>query len=453
MKHLLLLLGLGTSACATPVRVTPADRPDVAAQPSGRAVPQLAPHADSPSLHRGPVANTAGPWTLGRLLAETERSNPALVAEQREIDIATAQIWEASLYPNPSLLFRYEDYGWTSSPLSRVDRRIGVRIPLVIGGRVKAARRAAEAERDVAALRYVWRRREILGEVRLAWAQLLGARRARDAARSSRDVASAAVAAANARVEAQVAPESDVLRGSVDLARADVDLQRAEARVTAAGRTLVATAAIPELDPETVVGDVDAAIRVPAWQDVIAQVPSAHPLVAIAQREEEAARLHVAEARAERVPDIELELEGGTNEDGESVVGLGVGIPLPINDSGRAKVAVAEARSRRASSASHVARNEVARRLASLHQAVVAAQERVRRYETDVLPPARRALEQTRSGHQQGKLTYFEVLDAQRTLNEATTAHAEAQADLLEAAVELETYTGMDLRPLPLESK
>ena len=416
-------------------------------------MPQPATHADPRSLCPGSAANAGGPWTLGRLLAETERRNPALVAEQRRIDIATAQIWEASLYPNPSLLFEYEDYGWSTSPLSSVDRRVGIRIPLVIGGRLRAARRAAEAERDVVALRYVWRRREILGEVRLAWAELLGARRVRDAARSSRDVAADAVTAAKARVEAQVAPESDVVRGSVDLARAEADVQAAEARVVAAGRTLVATTTIPELDHEAVVGDVQAAVRVPAWRDVLAQVPPAHPVVSIAQREEEAARLRVEEAKAKRVPDIELELEGGRNEEGDGVIGLGVEIPLPINDSGRARVAVAEARRRRASSATDVARTEVAKRLSALHQAVVAAQERVRRYETDVLPPARRALELTRSGHQQGKLTYFEVLDAQRTLNEATAAYAEAQADLIEAAVGLETYTGMDLRPLPLESK
>ena len=66
---------------------------------------------------------------------------------------------------------------------------------------------------------------------------------------------------------------------------------------------------------------------------------------------------------------------------------------------------------------------------------------------------ARKALEQTRLGHEQGKLTYFEVLDAQRTLSEATAAYAEAQAELIEAAVELETFSGIDLRPLPTESK
>jgi outer membrane protein, heavy metal efflux system len=390
---------------------------------------------------------------LGRLLAETERRHPALVAEQREIDIATAQIWQASLYPNPSLLFEYEDPTWTTSPMSRVDWRTGVRVPLVIGGRIRAARRAAEAERDVAALRYVWRRREVTGEVQVAWAQLLGARRVREAALSSRDVATEAVAAARARVDAQVAPESDVLRGSVDLAKAEANLHDARARVVAAGQALVAASTISELDPETVVGEIRSAVRTPALREVLAQVLPLHPLVSIALREQEAARLRVEEARAERMPDVDLELKAGTNDDGDSVVGLGIEIPLPINDSGRAGVAVAEARRRRAISATDVARTEVTRRLSALHQAVLAVQERVRRYETDVLPPARKALEQTRLGHEQGKLTYFEVLDAQRTLSEATAAYAEAQAELIEAAVELETYSGIDLRPLPTESK
>jgi outer membrane protein TolC len=160
---------------------------------------------------RPDVATFNGEWTLGRLLAEGERRSAGLVAERREIDVATAQAWEASLYPNPSLLAEYEDGRWRNDPPWRATHRIGVRVPLVVGGRIRTARAAAEADRDVAALRYTRRRRELLSDVRVAYAQLLGARRLRDAARSSRTVAQDAVASARARLEAQVAPEADVL--------------------------------------------------------------------------------------------------------------------------------------------------------------------------------------------------------------------------------------------------
>ena len=392
-----------------------------------------------------------GTWSLGRLLMEAERRSPALAAERMEIDVATAQVWEASLYPNPSLILEYEDGRWGNAPPWRATHRVGVRVPLVVGGRVQAARVAAEADRDVVALRYTWRRREALSEVRAAYARLLGARRLREAARSSRDVARGALDGARARVEAQVAPEADVLKASVDHARAETELAEAEQRVVAAGRALAAVSAIAELDPDRVTGAPAEAYAIPPWADVSQAATLRHPLVVIAQREHEAARLRIDEANAQRRADWNLEAKGGVNEDGEGVVSLGLEIPLPIRDNGGTRVAVAEARSRVASSKTDATRNEVLRRSAALYQAIVVAQERARRYAVEVLPPARSALEQTRFGHEKGKFTYLEVLDSQRTLGEATAAYATALSELYEAVAEFESYTGVELVPQPTE--
>ncbi len=390
-----------------------------------------------------------GSWDLGHLLAESERRNPSLAAERREIDVATAQVWEASLYPNPSLVVEYEDGRWLNEPPWRATHRVGVRLPLVVGGRVRAARAAAEADRDVAALRYTWRRREILSEVRAAYAALLGARRVREAARASRDVAQSAVSTAKARLEAQVAPEADVLKASVDLARSETELAEAEQRVVAAGRSLVVVSAVAELDPARVLGEIPEGFALPSWAEVERDVPSRHPLIIIAQREQEAARLRVDEANALRRADWTLEAKGGVNEDGDGVVSLGLEIPLPIRDNGSARTAVAEARRMVAVSRIEAARNEVLRRLSTLHRSVVLAQERVRRYAKDVLPPAREALEQTRFGHEKGKFTYLEVLDAQRTLSEATAAYATALSELYQAVAEFESYSGVEIKPQP----
>jgi cobalt-zinc-cadmium efflux system outer membrane protein len=452
MKLLFLAaLGLGFTSCASAAVKLPGT---ASGGPSTPRRLSEAPSVQYATAASGPVpAVLNGAWDLGRLLAESERRNPTLAAERREIDVATAQVWEASLYPNPSLLVEYEDGRWLNSPPWQATHRVGVRVPLVVGGRVRAARVAAEAERDVAALRYTWRRREILSEVRVAYAELLGARRVLDAARASRDVARDADSSARARLEAQVAPEADVLKASVDLARAEADVAEAEHRVAAAGRSLIAVSAVSELDPDRLLGASPESYVVPAWANVAGDGPSRHPLVVIAQREQEAARLRVDEANAQRRADWALEVKGGVNEDGDGVVSFGLEIPLPIRDNGSAGIAVAEARRMVAASKVEGARNDVLRRLSTLYRAVVLSQERVRRYATDVLPPARTALEQTRFGHEKGKFTYLEVLDAQRTLSEATAAYATALSELYQAVAEFESYSGIELVPQSTESK
>lgn len=450
MKLPWILIAAGLTSCAGS-RGGPSGRVAPVA-PSPVAVPLSPPPSAAPAPD-APANLSAGTWDLDRLLVESERRSPALAAERREIDVATAQVWEASLYPNPSLLLEYEDGRWLNAPPWQATHRVGVRVPLVVGGRIRAARVAAEADRDVAALRYTWRRREVVSEVRIAYAELLGARGVRDTARASRGVALNAVASARARLDAQVAPEADLLKASVDLARAEADLSEAEQRVVSAGRTLVAVSAIPELDPERVIGAMASAFVVPPWGQVERDCPVRHPLVVIAQREMEAARLRIDEANAQRRADWTLEAKGGVNEDGNGVVSLGLEIPIPIRDNGSAGVAAAEARRMVAVSRVEATRNEVLRRLSALYRPVVLAQERVRRYATEVLPPAKNALEQTRFGHEKGKFTYLEVLDAQRTLSEATAAYATALSELYQAVAEFESYSGMALVPQPTEGR
>lgn len=447
MRALVVVIAFTLGACAS-----------AAKPPSGGAPLGVAPVASplsqpNASGHRDAPMPQDGPWDLARLLAEAERRNPALVAERGEVDVATAQVWEASLYPNPTLLVQYDEGRWINAPPWQATHQVGVRLPLVVGGRVRAARAAAEADRDVAALRYTWRRREILAAVRTAYADLMGARRRREAALLSLETAQNEVTSVKARLEAQVAPETDVLRANVNLARAEAESAEAAQRVTAAGQVLIAISTIPGLDPERVVGVLPDRFHTLAWSEVAQKVPPLHPLVVIAQREQEAARLRVEEAHALRRADWDLEVKGGVNEDGDGVVSLGLEIPLPIRDNGSARVSVAEARRGVAASRAAAASNEVLAHLSTLYQAVVVAQERVRRYASDVLPPARAALEQTRFGHEKGKFTYFEVLDAQRTLSEATAAYATALSELYKSVAEFESYSGLALAPLPTESK
>ncbi len=94
-------------------------------------------------------------------------------------------------------------------------RRAGIRVPIVVGDRLRAGSRAAEKEREVTALRFLWKRQEVLLGGRKAYIDLLAARRTRDSA-SSRATSRRAFRHGVARVAAQAAPEVEVLKSKIE---------------------------------------------------------------------------------------------------------------------------------------------------------------------------------------------------------------------------------------------
>jgi len=64
---------------------------------------------------------------------------------------------------------------------------------------------------------------------------------------------------------------------------------------------------------------------------------------------------------------------------------------------------------------------------------------------TEVLPMARDVFESARTGYQQGKFSYLEVLDAQRTLFDAENRHVETLVNYHFARSQIERLIGKDL--------
>jgi cobalt-zinc-cadmium efflux system outer membrane protein len=430
-----VLLGC-TAARPAPPDLRAAQAASLATEPTGGTASASAP---------GPRGEPGEPDPLlAALLVTAERSNPRLQAARRGIDVATAAIWQAELPPNPTLLAQVEDLRLRAGSGHVSTRRVGLGVPVVVGGRLRAARTAAEAERDVSVQRYLWTRSEVLLEVRRAYVALAAAQRLHAAASASRDLAAGLVQTAQARREAQVASASEVLSAQTELARAESDVEAAAHGVEAARRILgtsVGTSmAASVADRAKLASDYD----VPAWESLRGRITS-HPLVRIAQNAVVAACRKVDLARAERTRDLDVEVSAGESDDGESVAGLTIGVPLPIHDRNQARIAAAYARRQQALAQVEATRRDVERRAAGIYRDLATAEGRARRYATEILPVAETALEQSRQGYEAGKYPYLDVVDARRTLSQARIAYVGALSDLNRAAQEVESYLGLRL--------
>ena len=384
--------------------------------------------------------------TLLDVLQLADILNPELAAERKAVDIATAAVWEAKLYPNPSLLAAIEEYPTkVGGSLGDAKRVVGLGIPLVISGRIGAATSLAEKERDAAALHYLWRRREILGGVQRAFISLLGSRRNAALAGETRDLAKRFHAVTDDRFKAQAIPEMELLKAAVNLAKAEIDLKLVEKDLAVSLKVLHAAMGSIDFPKERFAGELGSRFTSASFEALRGQVLAAHPLLEEAQRRKESAEAELSLARRERIPDPVFEILGGRDGDDASILEAGVSIPLPIFNRNQGKIAAAEARIRKAEFEAEAVRNDLLLRLTEAYRTFTVAQERVAVYLDDILPKAGRALAQTDEGYRQGKFSLLDVLDAQRTLAEARIASSAGLADLNLAVAELEKLTGTRL--------
>jgi cobalt-zinc-cadmium efflux system outer membrane protein len=380
--------------------------------------------------------------TLEEVLVIADLMNPELASERKNIDLAAAAVWEAKLYPNPSLLLGLEDYR-TNSTLGSSKRTAGLSIPLVFSGRIGAATSQAEKEQELAAVTYVWKRREILSDVKRAFLGLLASRRTAELARETRDLAKTLNDVTNERFKAQAIPEMELLKSAVNLAKSDVDLKLAEKDLAVSLKTLHARMGQVDFPQDKFSGVLASRYTVPSLEALRGHVTTVHPLLEGAVKFREAAELQLSVARRERLPDIGLDITAGVDSGNDTIVQAGITIPLPIFNRNQAKIAAAEARIQQAEFKLQAAKNDLVLRLTEAYRNFTAAQERVTVYTDEIMPKAQKALDQTNEGYRQGKFGYLDVLDSQRTLAEAKIAYAAALADLNLSAAELEKLTGM----------
>jgi cobalt-zinc-cadmium efflux system outer membrane protein len=385
--------------------------------------------------------------TLEEALFIADALNPELEIARKSVDLAAAAIWDARLFPNPSARVGIEEFK-TGESLNDSKRTLGIVVPVVVGGRLGAATAVAAKDRDIAAVQYVWKRREILTAVRRAFVEVLSAQRRVALVRETRDIAKTLDGVAQTRFEAQAIPEMELLKASVNLATAETELAQAVKTEAVAVKVLQVALGDAAFPRAKFAGELHTRFTIPSFDALQGQVLGAHPILEAAMKGVEAADLQRALAQAERCPDPEFELAIGKDADNDTILEGGFTVPIPLFNRNQGRIAAAEIRRRQAELQLRAVRNDLSLRLTDAYLSLSTAQERATTYRELILPKAQKALSQTDEGYKQGKFSYLDVLDAQRTLLEARSSYVAALTDLNLAAAELEKLSGARLEPL-----
>lgn len=355
-------------------------------------------------------------WHLKDSVRRARHVSPALTTERGEVKSRQAALERSDRWPNPTA--SVEVGNGLPKQLGEDGVRLqeyGVRQPIPISGRLEERERAAShalsASRATRAnqaliveerVAHIFRRLQAASQrVALLSSQLDQARRFRQIARER---------AAEGDVSQREADRLAVLVADLEGRRADAKRQRDELATQFRKRL-----DLPPGDPVTV-PELTAPDQ-PAPLAELRQRLDNHPALEAAQQRARAAGARVDEARAERLPDLNVRLVqenapiGGSTE---PVYEVGLSMEIPIWRTGETTVDERQGEAIRARGQRDERRLERRKALATQHQAVTRLLQRLTDHRRQVLDPSRAILAKTEEGYLAGEIDLTEFIDVAR---------------------------------------
>jgi cobalt-zinc-cadmium efflux system outer membrane protein len=174
-----------------------------------------------------------------------------------------------------------------------------------------------------------------------------------------------------------------------------------------------------------------------------------HPSAAAARANVEAAALKHRRTRLEPYPDVSVGLAGGRYGDsGESFVEVGLSVPLPLLDRGKGNEREARANLNVAEAELEAIRHDLEREWQIAQTRHRTAVTQVTTQRERLLPKANEALDLVRTGFEEGKFSFIDLVDTQRMAAEARLAYLKKLLEMNIAEAELEAL----LRPQKIQS-
>ncbi len=393
------------------------------------------------------VARAAEPGealTLRQALAFALEKNPELAAFSWDVRIGEARLLQGGLRPNPVVTLDSEDITGTGEysggGSSEFTLQLGQLIEL--GGKRAARMKAAALERDLSGWDYETKRIAVLSQTAQDFLEALREQRRLALAEETIRLAQQVVETVTARVKAAATPAEEATKAEVALASVQIERDQIARALVAARQRLAANWGSTQPHFDRVEGDLDSVAPIPVWEELLQKVAQNPELARwateIAQRE-----AALASERAKGKPDITV--GGGfrrKEENGDNTLVLGVSIPLPLFNRNQGDIQAAQhrlARSREEQRASDV---RVTTALSQAYQALAAAQAEITALKEKVLPGAQRVFESVSERYREGRYSYLDVLDAQRTLFAARSQLLRSLTDYHRAVLAIERLIG-----------
>ena len=382
--------------------------------------------------------------TLDEALQLALKQSPTLMAQQAALFATKAGETTAALRPNPTMNFLAEQL---QPGQSQQDAQYTVSVgqPIELGGKRQRRIDSARAATQVATYQLDDARRQVVLQVKSAFAGVLIARQQLALAEANLKTLDDTERIQGLRAEKGDISELELLRIQVQrftFARDAADARQALAAARIALRTAAGSVNIAE-DFE-VVGDLDfkdvSLDRALLVQRALDNRPDLRAADADRLRARADHRLARANAWWDITPQIEYQRIGPDN-----TIGVGLSFPLRIFDRNQGEIARTQAEITRVDAVREATALQVLAALDTDRQAALIQRERVISLRDVYLPKATRARDTVEYAYRRGGQSLLDFLDAQRSYRETALAHLQALGAYLGAVYQLEADIGGQL--------
>ena len=367
-------------------------------------------------------------------------NNPGLRASWARTDAAAGRAQLAGKWSNPDLELSAEDWPVDQgNGFSAAKQLIGISQSLPYPGKKSLDRRIGGVGVKLSGAELAVRRTEVVRDVKAGFYRVLAAERMMEVSSRLVCVAESAAATAHKRVDAGAAAYQEQLRAEVQLEQARIEQAERQRELATARRVLASLIGRPEMESARISGALvqtpDATLLNTDGQDWLAR----HPSALAAQANVARAELEARRAWLEKYPDVKLNVAGGRiGETDESIVQVGVSIPLPVLDTGRGREREANANVTVAKAELQAVQQQLLREWGGARERYRIATIQMTLYFERILPKAEEALRLVQTGFDQGKFSFIDLMDTQRTDAEAHLTFQEKLFELSLAQAELE---------------
>lgn len=454
---ILLPLGLGADAKAEPhfsaeagAKITATVILQRESSRSGRKLAQaqddtepliITPQPPSPAtMIASDVASYGNGLTLGEAVQKTIRYSPTLHAASFEVEAKAGEAFQAGLRPNPELFGSVQNIGESGQEATLELSQL-----IELGGKRLKRLRAARLDISVAEWDYEAARLRVITNTVQIFADVLASQSRIKVLTELTEVAQKLQSAVGQRIEAGAAHAVEKPRSEIELARAQAELDAERALLNVAKRRLANNWGSPNADFGFVEGELSLTIHFPSPEQLMIYL-DANPDVARWAEEMTRRRAVYDLARATRIPNIRLGAGVRNIEDlDETGAVVSLSVPLPFFDRNQGNIAAAQARVLQGEREGYSAKIEVQGEFLEAYARLVAAAEKLKGLEKQVLPTAREVYSGTMELYTVGKFDLLSVLDAQRTLFTTRLEIINARAEFYKAKVQIEALIGRAL--------
>jgi cobalt-zinc-cadmium efflux system outer membrane protein len=400
--------------------------------------------------HRLHAAAEGPPLTLSAALDEALARNLDLAALRSQVQVARERpAQERSLAPP---VFEGTIWQW---PVNTVNPRNTNMYMFMVGqelpGRGKRELRAAVAEKDIALAQtdVAIRTRQVVNEVKQAYAMLFIARKATDVHLASVELLRQIADVSETKYATGRISQQDVLKPVVELSKLHGDLLMLEEQAGLAAARLNVLLARPPEAPIGPLNEPTEQTRLPPPTELQRLALDRQPELQRAHLEIERAEAELASAKRESTPDFMV--QGGylllPNQTDAWLARIGVTWPRAPWSREKISAHITEriAASETGRARERAMQNTVRLAVYEAYVRAKSAQDRAALLRTTILPQARQTLDVSRLGYQTDRVDFQAVIDNQRTLLDAQLGYVRALSEFEQATADLERAIGANL--------